>query len=75
MAARDRVISSMGETFSDAFFLWDNHPKDEGPARRHLVELLKNATDVAAMLSHKLPLLSFVGRLWHRMIVEDVRLL
>lgn len=40
----------MIETFADAFFLWKSQPKDEAPARQHLVELLRNASNLATML-------------------------
>ncbi|KAK5125633.1 hypothetical protein LTR85_011907 [Meristemomyces frigidus] len=50
IASRDSVISSMVQIFSDAFLLWDSHPTDEASARQHLVELLRNAADVATML-------------------------
>lgn len=49
-ANRDKAISSMVETFADAFFLWDSQPRDEAQARQHLTELLKNAANVAVML-------------------------
>ena len=50
LAARDRVILHMVEVFSDAFFLWIRHRRDEKTARQHLVELLKNSADFAALI-------------------------
>ncbi|KAK4542173.1 hypothetical protein LTR36_007020 [Oleoguttula mirabilis] len=67
-ATRDRAISSMVETFADAFFLWDAQPQNEAPARQHLVELLKNAANVATMLFAQAS--TFESR-WQQPVLQD----